>query len=400
MFKYTLIIIITLSLQAQTIISEGLGSNSDKIIAKERALTDAKVQALNSAGVQISAELEINDSEDMNGFKSELKSKILQHSEGLVSLLKIIDIGYSKNHQIYNCTLKAKFDIKKSDIKNSFEIMKKLEKLSNSKIGQKEYQNLLQQIKLLKTKIATPSVSKIVNNYTNKIINNIDVNVQNNIQNENNIDIKNRVVIQNKTDNFLFFMIGGLMIIIVMLIFFLGRKEKNITYKDIADIQKNDDNISLSLDKSLFYEGEKLSINFKINSSLYDLYIYAYNIDDSKEIVFLDLIEDDKIVSNREYRFPTWSDGYDVSAPFGEDIIKIFISDKPIEKPILEDRESEVFISSNSRGLANTTIQKELSQKEKISKFDVVAYYRGFSDKCEMFERSVAYRTVEKNREK
>ena len=411
MFKQILLImIITLSLQAQTIISEGLGSNSDKIIAKERALTDAKVQALNSAGVQISAELEIKDSEDIDGFKSELKSKILQHSEGLVSLLKIIDIGYSKNHQIYNCTLKAKFNIKKSDIKNSFEIMRKLKSLEKSSVGRDEYKKLLDEIKYLKNSIKSPQLSTIVNKHTHKIINKIDVqnDIVNNIAirndnkiiNKNNISldnkIENKIKIENRTDNLLYFIIGGLFLIIIILLFLFTNRKKELTYEDIADRKRADDNITLSLDKSLFSEGEKLSINFKIDSPLYDLYIYAYNIDDNKEIVFLDLIENDKIVSNKEYRFPTWSDGYDVSAPFGDDIIKIFISDKPIKKPILEDRESEVFISSNSRGLSNTTIQKELSQKEKISKFDVVAYYRGFSDKCEIFEKSIAYRTVEK----
>ncbi len=397
-YKIGALLFITLTLNAQIVTSEGIGSNSDKIIAKERALTDAKVQALNSAGVHIKAELQLNDSEDINGFKSELKSKIFQQSEGLVTLVKIIDSRYSKNYQIYNCTIQAKFNIKKSDIKNSFEIMKKLKSLEKSQIGKNKYKKLLQEIKYLKKKIQTPQLSTIVNKHTHKIINKIDVVVNNSIQNDIAIDnnIKNKVIVENKTDTLLYFVVAGLMLIIIILLFLFAKNKKPLTYKEIADNTKESQNISLSLDKSIFYEGEKLSINFKIDSPHYDLYIYAYNIDDTNEIVFLDLIEDDKIVSNKEYRFPTWSDGYDVSAPFGEDIIKIFISDKPIRKPILEDTQSEVFISSNSRGLSNTTIQKELSQKDRISKFDVVAYYRGFSDECEIFERTVVYATREK----
>lgn len=40
----------------------------------------------------------------------------------------------------------------------------------------------------------------------------------------------------------------------------------------------------------------------------------------------------DKIQANKNYIFPTWSDGYDISAPFGNDIIKLFISNKSIKK--------------------------------------------------------------------
>ncbi|MEA3314870.1 MAG: hypothetical protein U9Q30_03315, partial [Campylobacterota bacterium] len=123
---------------------------------------------------------------------------------------------------------------------------------------------------------------------------------------------------------------------------------------------------------------------------------YGINIDDKNDIVFLDLIEGDKIVSNRTYSFPTWSDGYDISEPFGDDIIKIFVSNKQIPKPNLEDIQSEVFISSNSRGLSNTTIQKDISKKQNISKYDIVAYYRGFSDSCKIYERSIEYKTKEK----
>jgi hypothetical protein len=108
------------------------------------------------------------------------------------------------------------------------------------------------------------------------------------------------------------------------------------------------------------------------------------------------LIQGDKITANKKYRFPTWSDGYDVSAPFGDDIIKIFVSNKAIKKPTLDDSKSEIFTNSNSRGLQNTQIQKELSQKTTISKFDLVAYYRGFSDECEIFERSIKYKTTER----
>jgi len=225
-YKIGALLFITLTLNAQIVTSEGIGSNSDKIIAKERALTDAKVQALNRAGVHIKAELQLNDSEDINGFKSELKSKIFQQSEGLVTLVKIIDSRYSKNYQIYNCTIQAKFDIKKSDIKNSFEIMRKLKSLEKSQIGKNEYKKLLQEIKYLKKKIQTPQLSTIVNKHTHKIINKIDVVVNNSIQNdiaidnkiENNIEnkiaidnnIKNKVIVENKTDTLLYFVVAGM----------------------------------------------------------------------------------------------------------------------------------------------------------------------------------------------
>jgi len=84
--KYLLILILSLSLNAEIITSYGIGSNSDKVIAKERALLDAKVSALNI----IESELELIGHEKLGVLKEEIKSKILQKSEGLVSLKKII----------------------------------------------------------------------------------------------------------------------------------------------------------------------------------------------------------------------------------------------------------------------------------------------------------------------
>lgn len=394
--KYILMLFIYISLNAQIITSDGIGSNSDKSISKKRALLDAKVQALSTAGVYIESELELIEHEKLNVFKEEIKSKILQKSEGLVSLVKVINENRcSKDSQIYTCRVTAKFKIQKSDIKNSFEIMKKLEGLSKSKIGQDEYNKLLKEIKNLKTKISNPQLSQIINKNSTKIINNIDVIVNN--------QIDNKIVIQNKTDEILYLIVGGLLLVIIILVFLSNRKKeivvniKNPNYKEIIDIKKQDENITLFLDKNVFYENEKLSINFTIKSKFDNWFIYGYNIDDKNDIVLLDLIENDTIKANTNYKFPTWSDGYDISAPFGDDIIKIFVCNKAIKKPSLEDSKSKIFTNSNTRGLSNTKIQKELSQQSNISKFDIVAYYRGFSDECEIFERSISYKTMERS---
>jgi len=382
---------LSIMLNAQSITSMGYGSNSDKTIATQRALLNAKTEALNIAGVYIESELELIESEKLGVLKEEIKSKILQKSEGLVSLIKVINTSYTKDSQIYTYKIKAKFDIQKSDIKNSFEIMKKLNSLNDSKIGKAEFNKLLEEIKKLKTKISNPQLSKIINKNTTKIINNIDIVVKN--------QIDNKFVVQNKTDDLLYFLVAGLLFIIVILIFLSSRKKEiivnieNPNFKEVADNNKRDKNITLSLDKEVFYNGDKLSINFKLDSKFNDWYIYGYNIDDENNIVPLDLIESDKIQANKNYKFPTWSDGYDISAPFGDDIIKLFISNKVIKKPILNDSKSEIFTNSNSRGLANTQIQKELSKKHTISKLDLVAYYRGFSDECEIYESSISYIT-------
>lgn len=404
--KFLLALLLSLSLNAQPITSTGYGSNSEESIAKDKAFTNAKVEALNVAGVQITAELEHTTDlkrtqhGKLDEFKEEVKSKIFQKSEGLVTLIKIINTSCSKENQIFTCELKAKFEIKKSDIKNSFEIMKKLDSLYENKVSKTQHNKLIKEIDNLKSKISNPQLSKIINKNTSNIINNIEVLVENQIDIKNQVLVKNKVV--NNTDNLLYFIVAGLLLVIIWMLFLFSRKKdivvniENPNYKEIIDKHIQAQNINLTLDKKIFYEGEKLSINFKIESKFNDWYIYGYNIDDKNDIVPLDLIQDDEINANQKYIFPTWSDGYDIASPFGYDIIKIFVSNKAIKKPTLDDTKSEIFTNSNTRGLKNTQIQKELSKKTTISKFDLVAYYRGFSDECEVFERSIEYKTKER----
>jgi len=379
-----LLIFITINIYAQTITVAGIGQNSDKDISKQKALDNAKFIAINNARVFIKSEFEAIKHKTLDSFKKEIKQKVSQESEGLVSLISILDTKYSKDGQIYICDIKASFDIEQSDIKNSFEIMKKLDKLASQKANQSDIEKLKKEINYLKSKISDKSLNNIVTKNIGNII--------------NNIKVENHIIIENKTDELLYYIIGGLFLVIIILLFLKDKKTIiiNPDYKQIADNSIQDKKISLSLEKDIYYKDEKLSIHFKIKSDLEDWYIYGINIDDRNDIAFLDLIEGDKIVSNKNYIFPTWSDGYDISAPFGDDIIKIFVSNKKIPKPNLKDIQSEVFTSSNSRGLSNTTIQKDISKKQNISKYDIVAYYRGFNDNCKIYERSIEYKTKEK----
>ncbi len=327
--------------------------------------------------------------------------------------MMVVDTHYSQNTQIYSCTLEAKFDIQKSDIKDSFEIMKLLENLSKQKVNKQELSSALQEIEKLKKSIKNQKLYEIINKNSTKVIN--DIKIQNNIsvnvhvdeylEIDNNITtnvkVDEHIKIENYTDKLLYYIIGGLILLMVIMLILLGRKQKvNVTvenpnFQQVVDDTKQDKTLHLSLDKEVFYRDDKLSIHFKIEHKIKEWYIYAFNIDDEKNIVSLDLIEGDKVVSDREYIFPTWSDGYDISEPFGNDIIKIFVSDKKIDKPNLNDSKSEVFQSSNHRGLDNTTIQKEISTQKSISKYDIVAYYRGHQDRCTIFERSIHYVTKE-----
>jgi len=394
--KFLLLIFITINIWGATVTSIGFGQNSDKEISQQKALNNAKVTAISNAGVFIKSEFESIKHKTLDGFKKEVKQKVLQESEGLVSLKDTLYVNFSKDRQIYICELKAKFDVKISDIKNSFEIMKRVDKLALQKANKTDIDRLLKEINDLKSKISNKSLGEIVNKNTINIINNIKI--QNNIDIENIINTDNNITIENNTDELLYYIIGGLFLIIVIILLSKNKQTViiNPDYKQIADETIQDKKISLSLEKESYYKDEKLSINFEIKSDLEDWYIYGINIDDKKDVVFLDLIEGDKIVSNKTYIFPTWCDGYTISEPFGDDIIKIFVSNKKIPKPNLENIQSEVFISSNSRGLSNTTIQKNLSKKDNISKYDIVAYYRGFSDSCTIYERSIKYKTKER----
>lgn len=395
-----LIFIFIASLNAKTFISIGVGDNSDKDIAYNKAMKNAKIEALNISGVFIQSELEIIKHNSLTQFKKEFKEKIFQKSEGLVSFIEVLQKDFTQDGQIYICTLKAKFDVKKSDIQNSLEIMKRLDKLSNSKASKNDIEKLQNDIKNLQDKISNQKLTKVITHNTNEIINQIKI--QNNIKVD--VKIQNTTKIQNSTDQLLYFIVGGLLLVILVMLFLNSRKKdivvkhiiENPTIEDIADIQKQDDAIVLSLEKDIFYEGEKLSIHFHLKSDSKEWYIYGYNVDDNFNIVPLDLIEDDKIIANKDYSFPTWSDGYDVSTPFGDDIIKIFVSNKKIKKPNLQDRESEIFHNLNSRGLKNTSLNKHLSQKEGISKYDLTGYYRGFEENVTLYEKSIFYKTMER----
>jgi hypothetical protein len=397
MKKLIIILLFTISLIADIQISTGIGNNSDKDIAYQKALDSAKIEALNMSKVFIKSQLETIKHQYLDSFKKEFNQKVFQKSEGLVSLIEVLNKKYSKNGQIYICEIKAKFDIKQSDIANSLEIMKRLDSLSNTKANQDDIKSLQNQIKELQNKISNQALASIIQQNSQKVVNQIKI--------QNNIAVQ----VVNSTDDMLYFMVGGLIIVIIILIL-VNAKTKNIvvnvetqsqsantnpTINDIADMTRQDDIIKLSLDKTIFYKGEKLRINFEINSEIQKWYIYAYNIDDNFDIVFLDLIEDDVVFSNSEYIFPTWSDGYDIAEPFGDDIIKVFISDKKLPKPKLEDIQSEIFDDSNFRGLENTRLNQKLSQKQNISKYDIVGFYRGFKDECNIHERSIFYSTKE-----
>jgi hypothetical protein len=397
MKKLIIILIFAISLIADIQISTGIGNNSDKDIAYQKALDSAKIEALNMSKVFIKSQLETIKHQYLDSFKKEFNEKVLQKSEGLVSLVEVIDKKYTQDGQIYICEIKAKFDVKQSDIANSLEIMKRLDSLSNTKANQDDIKSLQNQIKQLQNKISNQALANIIQQNSQKVVNQIKI--------QNNIAVE----VINSTDDMLYFMVGGLIIVIIILVI-LNAKTKNIivkvenssqekntkpTIQEIADIQKQDDSVKLSLDKTTFVKDEKLRINFEINSEIQKWYIYGYNIDDNFDIVFLDLIEDDVVFANSEYIFPTWSNGYDVSEPFGDDIIKIFISDKKLPKPKLEDTQSQVFDDSNFRGLENTRLNKKLSQKTNISKYDIVGFYRGFKDECNIYERSIFYSTKE-----
>ena len=164
---------------ATTINSTGIGENSDKNIAYNRALDNAKVQALHTAGVYIQSESELTKHADLNTFNQELKQKILQTSEGLVRLIEIVDIRYTLNTQIHQCNIEAKFDIQQSDIKDSFEIMKLLEQLSKKKVSKEELSSALQEIEKLKKSIKNQKLYNIINKNSNKIIN--DIKIENNV---------------------------------------------------------------------------------------------------------------------------------------------------------------------------------------------------------------------------
>lgn len=396
--KYILMLCLALSLNAELITAIGYGSNSEKVIAKNKAFTDAKVKALNQSGVQISAELELTQHEKLNEFKEEVRSKILQKSEGLVTLVKVISTNYSKKNQIYTYTLKAKFEIEKSDIKNSFEIMKKLDSLYKTKVGQDEYKKLLLEIKNLKTKISNPQLSKIINKNTTKVINNVEVVVNNEINIENKVNNKNHIEIANKitnnTDNLLYFIIGGLLFIITLMLFLSNRKKdivvkhivENPTIEDIADVSKKDDEILLSLNKKTFVDGEKLILNLRVNSTKEKLFLYAYNLDTNDEVVLLKLMQfGNRIKPNKDYTFPDYADGFPIVAPYGRDIIKVFVTDEEIELPtISKSVKSTRFDSLNSKGLANP-------DEHNISQYDIVNYFNRYS----VLQNSIDYITKE-----
>ncbi len=370
--------LLSLSLFANVITSVGTGSNSDKSIAYDKAIKNAKIEALNTAGVFIKSELEITEHSSLNSFKSEFKEKLFQKSEGLVSFIKVLHQDFTQEGQIYICELKATFDVQQSDIENSLEIIKRLDKLAQSKASKSEIKGLLEEIQKLKSKISNQKLTNIINKNSTQIINQIKIN--------------NSTTIENNTDELLYFIVGGLLLIIMLMLFLNNRKKdiivkhiiENPTIEDIADTQKKDDEIFLSLEKNIFYDGDKLSLRFRIDSEVKQFYIYAYNLDTNNNILLLELFSGANIVqANQEYIFPDYADGFCIVAPFGDDIIKVFASKTKLTIPnISKNTRSLKFDILDDRGLQNPT-------DDTISQYDIVDYFNRFA----VLQNSICYKT-------
>ncbi len=69
--KYLLLLLVVTATFAATITSIGIGENSDKNIAYNRALENAKIQALHTAGVYIQSELQLTKNASLEVFNQE-----------------------------------------------------------------------------------------------------------------------------------------------------------------------------------------------------------------------------------------------------------------------------------------------------------------------------------------
>jgi hypothetical protein len=217
-----IIFVVVSALFGQTQISTGIGSNSDKDIAYQKAIDSAKIEALNMSKVFIKSQLETIKHQSLDSFKNDFKQKVFQKSEGLVSLVEVIKKDFDKNGQIYICNITAKFEVKQSDISNSLEIMKRLDTLAKTKASQNDIENLQKQIDTLKNQIKNQNLTNIINKNSTQIINQIKI--------KNNISVE----VINSTDDMLYFIVGGLIIVIIILII-LNARTKNIVVNHIIE---------------------------------------------------------------------------------------------------------------------------------------------------------------------